>query len=234
MARDLRPLFKAFGKQAEAAARRVKLPEPAAKADGLDDEWRAAARELTERLSKHAEELSSSLGAAGAAATEKVIASTTRVMIKEGALNVGFNLPDKRAQALIKKGGTRLLGVDVKGQTRDTVFRTIAEARQKGYGPDKVARLIRDQVGGGPWKSPQTRAKVIARTETKWAQNQSTIEATKASGVDYVQAVDDQIGHGDAECSARNGMVYPVSEAAGIEDHPNGTLMWVPWEGDPP
>ena len=87
-----------------------------------------------------------------------------------------------------------------------------------GYGTDKMARLIRDHVGGGPWKSPQTRAKVIARTETRWAQNQSTIEATAASGVKYVQAVDDQIGHGDTDCSARNGQVYPIAEAAGIEE----------------
>ena len=233
MSRDLRPLFRTFGKKAEVAARRVKLPEPAAKIT-LDPDWLSVARIIIEQLAPAVIALSGALRKSGETATEHVLESTTRVMIKEGALSAGFNLPDKRAQALIKKGGTRLLGVDVAGQTRDTVFRTIAEARQKGYGPDKVARLIRDQVGGGPWRSPQTRAKVIARTETKWAQNQSTIEATKASGVDYVQAVDDQIGHGDAECSARNGMVYPVSEAAGIEDHPNGTLMWVPWEGAAP
>ena len=196
------------------------------------------ARTSSERLSKHAAVNSAAERRAPLGRRDRYREGDrdhdARHDSKRAHSTVGFNLPDKRAQALIKRGGTRLLGVDVKGQTRDTVFRTIAEARQKGYGPDKVARLIRDQVGGGPWKSPQTRAKVIARTETKWAQNQSTIEATKASGVDYVQAVDDQIGHGDAECSARNGMVYPVSEAAGIEDHPNGTLMWVPWEGEKP
>ena len=234
MARDLSPLFKAFGKRAEAVAKKVgPLPQPAMKVT-LDAEWIAIARIVVEQLAPAVFALSAALGKSGEAHTEKVIESTTRVMIAEGALEVGFNLPDKRAAALIAKGGTRLLGIDVAGQTRTQVFRTMAEARQKGYGTEKLARLIRDQVGGGPWRSPQTRAKVIARTETKWAQNQSTIEATEASGVKYVVAVDDQIGHGDEDCAARNGEIFKVREAAAIEDHPNGTLLWLPYEGTPP
>ena len=231
--KKLSPLFKAFGKAAEAAARQVGVPA-AEKADGLDDDWRAAAKKIEKKLAKRAAALGDALGDVGAAQVALIADSTTKVMIAEGALDVGFNLPDKRVRQLMQRGGTRLLGIDVQGQTRTAVFRTLAESRAQGHGVDKMARLIRDQVGGGPWRSSATRARVIARTETHWAQNQSTIEATQASGVEYVQAVDDQIGHGDEDCAARNGQVYAIADAAGIEDHPNGTLMWVPWEGPKP
>jgi hypothetical protein len=40
-----------------------------------------------------------------------------------------------------------------------------------------------------------------------------------------VEAID---GDGDEECAARNGNVYAVDEALEIEDHPNGTLDWIP------
>ena len=226
-ARKLTPLFKKLGKVAETEARRITLPE---KAEELPDSWKEIARELEERLSDRVAALSEELGEVGAAQTGLIASSTTRVMVREGALELGFNLPDQRMRELVRRGGTRLLGIDVEGQTRTAVFRTLAESRAEGHGVDQMARLIRDQVGGGPWRSPQTRAKVIARTETRWAQNQSTVEATVASGVEYVQAVDDQIGHGDEDCGARNGQIYSVIEAAGIEDHPQGTLMFLPHE----
>jgi hypothetical protein len=43
--------------------------------------------------------------------------------------------------------------------------------------------------------------------------------------VEYVQAID---GIGDEECADRNNNIYPIDEADTIEDHPNGTLDWVP------
>src|SRR6185369_8821894 len=35
-------------------------------------------------------------------------------------------------------------------------------------------------------------------------------------------------GDGDEECAARNGQEYTIEEAQGIDDHPNGTLVWSP------
>jgi hypothetical protein len=45
------------------------------------------------------------------------------------------------------------------------------------------------------------------------------------AGIEQVQAID---GDGDPECAARDGEIFSVDEADGIEDHPNGTLDWVP------
>src|SRR5262249_48624959 len=47
----------------------------------------------------------------------------------------------------------------------------------------------------------------------------------KEFNVEKVMAID---GTGDEECAARNGQVFPVDEAIMEEDHPNGTLDWVP------
>ncbi len=40
-----------------------------------------------------------------------------------------------------------------------------------------------------------------------------------------VEAID---GDGDEECAARDGQEFSIADADGIEDHPNGTLDWVP------
>jgi hypothetical protein len=43
--------------------------------------------------------------------------------------------------------------------------------------------------------------------------------------VTEVEAID---GDEDSECAARHGQRYPIDEALGITDHPNGTLDWLP------
>ena len=35
-------------------------------------------------------------------------------------------------------------------------------------------------------------------------------------------------GDGDEECAQRDGQVFDIDEAESIEDHPNGTLDWIP------
>ena len=73
------------------------------------------------------------------------------------------------------------------------------------------------------------RAKMIARTETMFAQNQSALATYEASqSVRQVELVDDQMGHGDAACQLRNGQIMPISEARNVRDHPNGTLRFLP------
>ena len=69
------------------------------------------------------------------------------------------------------------------------------------------------------------RAELIARTELMDAYNAATIAAYSDAGISFVQAID---GTGDEECAARDGQVVPIDEAETTEDHPNGTLDWVP------
>ena len=69
------------------------------------------------------------------------------------------------------------------------------------------------------------RSEMIARTELMDAYNSSAIATYSDAGFDSVQAID---GDGDPECAERDGQTFSTDEADSIEDHPNGTLDWVP------
>ena len=58
-----------------------------------------------------------------------------------------------------------------------------------------------------------------------FAYNAAALESYGALGVEKVEASD---GDDDEECAERNGQTYSLAEAEGIEDHPNGTLDWIP------
>ena len=98
-------------------------------------------------------------------------------------LGLSINLPDTVGRDIVQRGGIRLGLVDFDKQTRDALFNTLAEGRSLGEGPVSLARRIRSQIPKGPWSDVNIRARVIARTETKFAQNISSIQAYRHSGV---------------------------------------------------
>ena len=55
--------------------------------------------------------------------------------------------------------------------------------------------------------------------------NFAALGSYQDAGLTQVQAID---GDGDPECAARNGQTFSLADAEGIEDHPNGSLDWVP------
>jgi hypothetical protein len=69
------------------------------------------------------------------------------------------------------------------------------------------------------------RAEVIARTETALSFNRAALGGYKEFSIREVQAID---GDGDEQCAERDGRTFSVEDAYGIEDHPNGTLDWIP------
>ena len=143
-------------------------------------------------------------------------------------------MPDPVAVRIAESGGTRVGLIDLKKQVRDRLFTTIAEAREQGLGADAIARLIRNDIPKGPWSSVQVRARIIARTETKFAQNQSMIEFAKASGAERAMIFDARLGETDEECEALNGRVVSLEEAETLigDEHPNGTRSFTPWYED--
>lgn len=151
----------------------------------------------------------------------------------ETILGLGVNLTDQAEMRIITSGGTRRGLVDLTQQTKDSIYRAIQQAREVGEGPLQVARRIRDQVAAGPWGSSEIRSRVIARTETKFAQNISSLHAYRsADGINALQVVDGQLGP-DRSCDIcmdRDGMIVSFEEAETIthEEHPNGTLSWTP------
>ena len=161
---------------------------------------------------------------------------TATVETIAGTLQTGIMLPDAVQARVLELGGTRLGLIDLTEQTKTAVFRSLRESRVLGEHPSVAGRRIRDMVGAGRWTNagPRYRGYMIARTETKFAQNVSSIEAYEAADIVVaVMAVDAQAGgEQDDECLARDGQLYPFREARRIIDHPNGTLSWSPLTQD--
>ena len=149
---------------------------------------------------------------------------------------LAVNLPDLAGRRIIAEGGRRVGLVDIHGQTRTALFHSLSEGRALGEGPDALARRIRDSVARGRYRSAATRAYVIARTETKYAQNLSSIELYQSmENVTGMIAFDAQVGATDAECEQRNGVVFSAADARGelALEHPLGTLSFAPEIGRP-
>ena len=142
-----------------------------------------------------------------------------------------FPTPEAEKEILLL-GGKRKGLLDIEGDTKSAIFKALKEARENGEGPYQAAARIRDYVGGGHWNDSSTRARVIARTETKHAQNWSSLEAYKDGGVSQVEIVDGVLATSDDDCINRNGDIMDIESAFRLDEHPNGTLSWTPVIGD--
>jgi HK97 family phage portal protein len=156
---------------------------------------------------------------------------------KAGSLiGLATDLPDPVARAVVAAGGRRSGLVDLAGQSRRALFDALAEGRAAGEGAEQLAARIRDQVSAGPWGSAETRARVIARTETKFAQNTSTVARAGHEGIDRFVVFDGRLGpeRSDPEHIARDGTIVTGDEAAAMTaaEHPNGTLSFSPYFGE--
>ena len=150
-------------------------------------------------------------------------------------MNIAINVPDRVARELINTGGTRLGLLDVASDTRKAIFRSLDEGRKLGEGADALARRIRNEVPKGRFLNAGStyRARMIARTETKWSQNESSLVAYELSpDITEVVAFDAQLGpdRSDPDCIARNGRTFTIKQARSEmgREHPNGTLSFAP------
>ncbi len=218
--KPLKTMFQRWGAQTEAAAREAGGTEGKS-ADGdlttrilklLDiPAWRA---ELTQAYGAHYLEVAKAVQGAAESA------------------GLGTLLPDTVARAIVAEGGKRVGLVDLDRQTREAVFDALAEGRAEGASIEKLANMIAEHVEGGPWSDGITRARIIARTETAYARNVSTVETAKFAGVGQFMVFDGLLGPGRSLDShiARNGTIVSAEEAAIMaeEEHPNGTLSFAP------
>ena len=146
-------------------------------------------------------------------------------------LGLGVNLPDPVAQKLLASGGSQLGLIDIQGQARKDLFSTLAAGRLQGEGAADLAARIRDQLPSGRYKNVQARAMVIARTETKWAQNKSSIAAYKGSeAITHVRVFDAQgAGETDSSCQTADGQIWTFDKADDEPlQHPNCTRNFSP------
>lgn len=145
---------------------------------------------------------------------------------------LGVNLPDIVARAIVASGGTRAGLIDLDEQTRSALFDALAEGRIEGEGVEALARRIETFVESGPWNEGAYRARLIARTETKFAQNISTIERARAAGVRNFVVFDGRFGPPRSELShiARDGKIVSFEAARIMAENmrPNCTLSFAP------
>jgi HK97 family phage portal protein len=105
---------------------------------------------------------------------------------------IGFNLDDPYAIALLDAGGTNAGLVDIDQQTRDAIFQALIDGREAGEGIPQLIDRIQGYVEGahmypgiaeeqGADAAAMYRAQVIARTETRVAQNLSSLLAYQKS-----------------------------------------------------
>lgn len=153
-----------------------------------------------------------------------------------GLAGISGTLPDPVARSITAAGGRRSGLVDLGKQSREALFDAIAEGRAEGEGAEALAGRIARHIEAGPWGSVETRARTIARTETKYAQNVSTIERAKAAGVSRFIVFDGRLGPGRSKPDhfARDGSIVTAQEAdrMAAEEHPNGTLSFAPHFGE--
>jgi HK97 family phage portal protein len=158
------------------------------------------------------------------------IARKTAAALQEAGFGTG--LPDPVMRQIIAAGGTRAGLIDVDAQTRQAIFDALAEGRAQGEGVQALANRIANQVEGGHWGNAETRARVIARTETKHAQNISTLEAGRAAGVTEYVIFDGRFGEPRSELShiARDGKIVSAEDAwiMATNMRPNCTLSFAP------
>lgn len=214
-----------LGARAEAAARLI-LPEPEKQAtpeDAIIAERIIEAMNMDEITPLYAQVISTHY-------LEVAEGSTALAM---DVMGLATGIPDPVARAIVATGGTRAGLVDLTKQSKDALFKALEAGRAEGRAGEALARDIRSQIEKGPWASVETRARIIARTETKHAQRISTLHMAKDQGVEQFRVFDARLGLTDADCESVDGIVVDVATADELasSEHPNGTRDFVPHFG---
>jgi cell pole-organizing protein PopZ len=133
-------------------------------------------------------------------------------------------------EAMLAKAAQRITGINE--VTRDAVREVVAEGVRRGYSIPQIANGVEAEGFRGVNALPQfdtARADLVARTETMLAYNESALRGYREFGVEYMEIIDGDV---DDECKDRLDRypdgIWPIDEALAEEDHPNGTLDWIP------
>lgn len=142
------------------------------------------------------------------------------VLTKAGPVKAApIHLEDRVAEKVLDHGGNRIAGIN------ETTRNAVREALAYTFKNEEATLNDAIEAVRGLAEFGESRAERIARTESAFAYNDAAVESYRELGVEKVEAID---GDFDEECAERNGQVFTVDEAAEIEDHPNGTLDWIP------
>ena len=196
--------------------------------------------EQAEAIDRIATQIATQLGAALTEANTRITKSgggfyarvaTDGLDELEIVIGRGIELSPQVEQSIVQRGGTRLGLVDFSADLRERTYRILAQGVGDGLGNPELARTIADRIPAGPWRTREIRSRVIARTETRYAQNYGTLKTcSELPDVQNVIVLDARIGDTDEECEALDGTTVTLAEAERLMDdeHPNGTRDFVP------
>lgn len=219
----LRPLLEKFfeelGEKAAIAARAILEPK------AIADDPLAAERILD---AMKIEDITPIF--AGILETHYLLTAEESTALAMETIGLATGIPDHVARAIQATGGTRAGLIDLGKQVKEVLFKAIEEGRAEGLGADALARKIAGLVEAGPWTSKEVRARVIARTETKYAQRISTLHLGKENGVRQFRVFDARLGVTDPDCEMLDGILVDAATADELaaSEHPNGTRDFVP------
>ena len=123
--------------------------------------------------------------------------------------------------------------------TSNSIKKAVEIALQRGYSIAMLAKGVPDDKFPGLRSiltETENRSRLIARTEIMRTQNLTTVGFYQEQGFFYVQADDVDGDQNDTRidpadgrtCAERHGQIYRLEDAQDVEDHPNGTLNWMP------
>ena len=157
------------------------------------------------------------------AALKKALTPYLSAVADNVSAHIATVLPPEAAKAdpverVLERGAARITKINE--TTRDAVRSALAAGVEEGLTANEVADALEEAAAFDEY-----RAELIARTELMDAYNGAALTSYGQAGLTTVQAID---GDKDEECAARDGREFSIVDAEGIEDHPNGTLDWVP------
>ena len=148
--------------------------------------------------------------------------------IAAGVIDHQLTVDSPRSVQVIQNGGSRLARLEPANAR--AVSSIIASLRNEGAGINQIVAQLRRQVPAGRFSSSGVRAKLIARTEVRYAQNVAAVAVAEDAGITEVQLLDGQLPGSDDFCRGRNGTIVSLRSAMALLDaeHPNGTLDFIP------
>lgn len=157
-----------------------------------------------------------------------VFRETTKVL---AGMGLDVMAVDVHELQILSRGGSQAGLFDMTKSAREKAMEIIREGRAEGRNSDSIAKDLADAVPAGRFNDIETRARLIARTETHIAQTESALVVYRsATGIDQVMIIDGRLGDTDDDCEEVNGQVMNFQDAEGVlaAEHPNGTRDIVP------
>jgi hypothetical protein len=206
-----RDLLAAFYEDFAAHLSDLELADDRSRAEKIVGRWRYKAAKYSDTVKK----LHGALG--------KIFARAGDLELSSSKIDKRFDAADKQLSEWVTANVAALVR-GIEETTRKQLAAYLTPRLIEGQSSQEIAKGLREHFAD----TPNTRADLIAREETKHFYNAATLFAAEAAGSKQVQALDAQAGPTDADCERRNGRLFSITDAwrESAREHVRGTLGW--------